>query len=101
MDIKQIIDDPSLSSEAKVILVTGEIEKQVRASLQPEELSNLSLKKRGARPQYTFEEDTGVVAQTVINIVNTTTTGTNPHPFIVALLEGYAKRVKTQYTLPE
>lgn len=95
MDVKQIIDDPTLSSEAKVILVTGEIEKQVRASLQPAELQDLILKKRGARPQYTFEEDTAIVAQTVINIVNTTTTGTNPHPFIVALLEGYAQRVRT------
>jgi hypothetical protein len=50
------------------------------------------------RQQYTFEEDTSIVAQTVINVVLTTD---NPHPFIVALLEGYAQRVRTMYAQPE
>lgn len=32
MEIRNIIDDPTLSTEAKVILVTGEIEKLLRAA---------------------------------------------------------------------
>jgi hypothetical protein len=48
--------------------------------------------------QYTFEEDTAIVAQTVMNIARTTE---NPHPFLVALLEGYAQRIRTMYALPE
>lgn len=55
-------------------------------------------KLRKRRQQYTFEEDTSIVAQSVMNIVLTTE---NPHPFIVALLEGYAQRVRTMYALPE
>ena len=55
-------------------------------------------RQRKQRHKYTFEEDTSIVAQTVINMVLTTD---NPHPFIVALLEGYAQRVRTLYTLPE
>lgn len=55
-------------------------------------------KPRKRRQQYTFEEDTSIVAQTVINIVLTTD---HPHPFIVALLEGYAQRVRTMCALPE
>jgi hypothetical protein len=50
------------------------------------------------RKQYTFEEDTALVAQTIINIVETSTI--DPHPVIVALLESSAQRIRTLYTLP-
>ncbi len=50
------------------------------------------------RKHYTLEEDTAIVARTVINIVDTSTI--DPHPLIVALLEGYAGRIRTLYTEP-
>jgi len=50
---------------------------------------------RKPRKEYTFEEDTAIVARTIINIVDTSTI--DSHPLIVALLEGYAQRVRTLY----
>lgn len=50
---------------------------------------------RKPRKQYTFEENTAIVARTIINIVDTSTI--DPHPLIVALLENYAHRVRTMY----
>jgi hypothetical protein len=60
---------------------------------------NEQKKQRKQRKQYTFEEDTSIVAQAVINIVDTSII--DPHPLIIALLEGYAQRVRTLYPLPE
>lgn len=53
-------------------------------------------KQREQKKQYTFEEDTAIVAQTIINIVDTSIV--DPHAFIIALLEGYAERIRTMYT---
>jgi hypothetical protein len=35
------------------------------------------------------------------NALSVDTSIVDPHPFIIALLEGYTQRVKTLYTLPE
>lgn len=53
---------------------------------------------RRRKKQYTFAEDTHIVAQTMVNVVISTREGVDPVPFIEALLEGYAERVRTIYT---
>ncbi len=50
---------------------------------------------RRRKKQYTFAEDTQIVAQTVVNIVISTREDVDPMPFVEALLEGYAERVRT------
>ena len=50
---------------------------------------------RRRKKQYTFAEDTHIVAQTVVNIVLSTREDVDPVPLVVALLEGYAERVRT------
>lgn len=54
-----------------------------------------SIDTRRRKKQYTFAEDTQIVAQTVVNIVISTREDVDPVPFVVALLEGYAERVRT------
>jgi hypothetical protein len=39
------------------------------------------------REQYTLEEDTSIVARTIINVVLSTRQDVDPHAFVVALLE--------------
>ena len=48
--------------------------------------------------EYTLEEDTMITAQTAVNIVLSTKEGVDPVPFVAALLEGYARRVQTEYS---
>lgn len=50
---------------------------------------------------YTLEEDTLITAQSAVNIVRSTRQGVDPVPFVAALLEGYAQRVRTLYAKPE
>ena len=46
---------------------------------------------------YSEEEDTTITAQAVVNIVRSTQQGVDPVPFVAALLEGFAERVRTLY----
>lgn len=50
------------------------------------------------KKEYTFEEDTRITAQAAVNIVLSTRKDVDPVPFIAALLEGYARRVQTDYS---
>lgn len=54
-----------------------------------------SIDTRRRKKQSTFAEDTHIVAQTVVNIVISTGEDVDPVPLVVALLEGYAERVRT------
>lgn len=56
-----------------------------------------SIDTRRRKKQSTEAEDTHIVAQTVVNIVTSTREDVDPVPFVVALLEGYAERVRTIY----
>ena len=49
------------------------------------------------KKEYTFAEDTLITAQAAVNIVLSTRKDVDPVPFIAALLEGYARRVQTDY----
>ncbi|MHB8596695.1 MAG: hypothetical protein ACYDER_07785 [Ktedonobacteraceae bacterium] len=44
------------------------------------------------QPPYSFEEETSIVARSVINVVQSSRI--DPHPLVVALLEGYARRIR-------
>lgn len=50
---------------------------------------------RRRKKQYTFEEDTHIVAQTAFYLVLSTREDVDPVPFIEAILQGYAERVRT------
>lgn len=50
---------------------------------------------RRRKKQYSFAEDTQIVAQTIVNVVISTREDVDPVPFVEALLEGYAERVRT------
>jgi len=50
------------------------------------------------KKEYTFAEDTLITAQAAVNIVLSTRKDVDPVPFIAALLEGYARRVQTDYS---
>jgi hypothetical protein len=50
------------------------------------------------KKEYTLEEDTLITAQSAVNIVLSTKEGVDPVPFVAALLEGYARRVQTEYS---
>jgi len=41
---------------------------------------------------YPFEEETSIVARSIINVVQSSRI--DPHPLVVALLEGYARRIR-------
>ncbi len=41
---------------------------------------------------YSFEEETSIVAQSIINVVQSSRI--DAHPLVVALLEGYARRIR-------
>jgi hypothetical protein len=41
---------------------------------------------------YSFEEETSIVARSIINVVQSSRI--DPHPLVVALLEGYARRIR-------
>jgi hypothetical protein len=47
--------------------------------------------------EYTLEEDISITAQSAVNIVLSTREGVDPVPFVAALLEGFARRVQTEY----
>jgi len=49
------------------------------------------------KKEYTLEEDTMITAQSAVNIVLSTRADVDPVPFVAALLEGYARRVQTEY----
>jgi hypothetical protein len=50
---------------------------------------------RRRKKRYSFEEDTHIVAQTAFYLVLSTREDVDPVPFIEAILEGYAERVRT------
>lgn len=50
---------------------------------------------RRRKKQYSFAVDTHIVAQTIVNVVISTREDVDPVPFVEALLEGYAERVRT------
>jgi hypothetical protein len=57
-------------------------------------MSKRESSRRRGKQRYTFAEDTQIVAQTIINVVLSTREDVDPVPFVAALLEGYAHRVR-------
>lgn len=58
----------------------------------PNELRQVRKTQSTARPKppYSFEEETSIVARSIINVVQSSRI--DPHPLVVALLEGYARQ---------
>ena len=60
----------------------------------PNELRQVHKTQSTARrnPPYSFEEETSIVARSMLNVVQSSRI--DPHPLVVALLEGYARRIR-------
>ena len=60
----------------------------------PNELRQVRKTQSTARPKppYSFEEETSIVARSILNVVQSSRI--DPHPLVVALLEGYVRRIR-------
>lgn len=80
-----------------------DLEADTTQAFEGERDTSMSQQKKGIdtrrrKKQSTEAEDTQIVAQTIVNVVISTREDVDPVPFVVALLEGYAERVRTIYT---